>query len=100
MSENKKYTWAELKEFCNKLTDEQLSKPVRVVREDETIGILEAAEIGADHYKFDDEEFSVSKEDFDPNYTLDGKYKTLEEAVANEGHILVPDNYPFLFEDF
>lgn len=31
------YTWAKLKEFCNSLTEDQLSQTVKVIREDETI---------------------------------------------------------------
>lgn len=94
------YTWEKLKEFCNKLTDEQLSQSVKVIREDDSIDILDASEIGANHYKFEDEYYSVTQDDFDSNYHLDGKYKTLDEALENEPFIMIPATDVFLFEDF
>lgn len=98
--EKKPYTWAQLKEFCNSRTEEQLSKPVRVIREDEVMRILEAAEIGEDHYKFDDDEYSVTKDDFDPDQNCDGKYESFEHALENEDYIFTPASAIFLFEDF
>lgn len=95
------YTWAQLKEFCNSLTDEQLSQTVRVVQEEGSIEILNASEIGADHYLFDsDDEFSVSKDDFDPSYHLEGKYKSFEEAIENEKYTITPKTNVYLFERF
>lgn len=94
------YTWAKLKEFCNSLTDGQLSQKVKVIREDDSIDILEASELGEDHYKFDDEEYSVSHSDFDNEYHLDGKYKTLDEALQKEDYRMTPSSAVFLFEDF
>lgn len=94
------YTWANLKEFCNKLTDEQLAQKVRVIREDDSIDILSASELGENHYKFDDEEYSVSQDDFDKDYHLDGKYQTLDEAIANEEYTMTPGTAVFLYEDF
>lgn len=94
------YTWAKLKEFCNKLTYEQLSQSVKVIREDDSIRILEASEIGTNHYKFEDEDCSVNQDDFDSNYHLDGKYKTLDEALENEPFIMTLATDVFLFEDF
>lgn len=98
--EKEPYTWAKLKDFCNSLTDFQLQHKVCVIREDDSLSILEAAEIGTDMYKFDDEEYSVSKEDFDPEYHCEGKYKSFDEAIDNEDYVLVPANRVFLFEDF
>lgn len=98
--EKEPYTWAKLKAFCNSLTEEQLKHKVCVIREDDSLSILEAAEIGEDLYKFEDEEYAVSKSDFAANYHLDGKYKNLEDAIANEEHTIVPKDRVFLFEDF
>lgn len=98
--QKKPYTWAKLKEFCNGLTDEQLQQKVKVIREDDSIDILEASELGEDHYKFDDEDYSISKGDFDKDYHLDGRYETLEEAVQKEEYILIPKTNVYLFEDF
>lgn len=98
--ETEPYTWAKLKEFCNQLNDEQLSQTVRVIQEDSSIEILDASELGDDHYKFDDEEYSVTKDDFDPSYHLDEKYKTFEEAIANEEYIFTPKTNVYLYEKF
>lgn len=100
MNEEKPYTWAELKEFCNSLADEQLSQSVKVIQEDATMKIASASEIGDDHYKFDDEDYSFTKDDFDPEYHLDGRYKTLKEALESEYYILTPKTNVYLFEDF
>src|ERR1051325_1179188 len=94
------YTWAKLKDFCNSLTDDQLSQTVKVIREDDTIKILDASEIGEDHYKFDDEDYSVTKSDFDPEYHCDGTYKSFEEAIEGEDYVFTPASSVFLFEDF
>lgn len=95
------FTWAKLKEVCNKLSDEQLTQTVMVIQEDSSIEILSAEELGSDHYLFDnDNEYSVSKEDFDPEYHLDGKYKTLEEAIEKEPHTMTPGTNVYLFERF
>jgi hypothetical protein len=98
--ENEPYTWAQLKEFCNKLTDAQLNMTVKCIREDDTIEILDASEIGEDKYRFDDEEFSIGASDFDPTYEFDGKYATFEEALANEEWVKTEANTVFLFEKF
>lgn len=94
------YTWVKLKEFCNSLTDDQLKHKVCVIREDDSLSILEASELGEDLYKFEDEEYAVSKNDFDAEYHLDGKYKTIEDAIANEEYTIVPKDRVFLYEDF
>lgn len=94
------YTWAKLKEFCNSLTEEQLALRVSVIREDNQLDILEASEIGSDHYKFDDEEFSLTREDFDPERDLDGRYASFDEALEQEEYIMTPASHVFLFEDF
>lgn len=100
-TETTPFTWAKLKEFCNgPLTEEQLSQTVKVVQEDTVIEILDASKIGDDHYMFDDEEFSVSKADFDPDYHLDGKYKTFEEALENEDYVITRKINIYLFEKF
>lgn len=98
--EKKSYTWAQLKEFCNNCSEEQLSKSVKVVREDDVLPILEAAEIGEDHYKFDDDEYSVTKADFDPDQNCDGKYQSFDEAIEKEDYVFTPKTAIFLFEDF
>lgn len=100
--EDEPYTWAKLKEFCNGLSDEQLSQTVRVIQEEGSIPIWEASELGADHYLFEnDDEYSVSKEDFgDPKYHLEGKYSTFEEAIENEPHTVAPKTRVYLYEKF
>lgn len=77
------YTWAKLKEFCNGLSDEQLSQTVRVIREDDSLEIWEASELGDEHYKFDDEDYSFTKDDFDP-----------------ENPIITPKTNVYLYEKF
>lgn len=94
------YTWAKLKEFCDGLNDEQLSQKVKVIREDDSIDILDASVIGEDHYKFDDDEYSVTEDDFDPQVNCDGKYKSFDEALDKEDYIMTPSTAVFLFEDF
>jgi hypothetical protein len=94
------YTWAKLKEFCNSLNDEQLSQQVKVIQEDASLNILDASEIGDDHYKFDDEDYSVTENDYDADYHLDGKYESLADAIKHEDYILTPKTAVFLFEDF
>lgn len=97
----KPYTWAQLKEFCNTLNENQLSQTVRVIQEEGSIEILVASEIGDDHYLFEnDDEFSVSKDDFDPKYHLDGKYASFEEAIENEPHSITPKTNVYLYEKF
>jgi len=99
--EKERYTWAKLKEFCLTLTDNQLKQAVKVIREDDIIKILDASELEEDKYLFDnDDEYSVGKSDFDPEYHLDGKYKTFEEAIASEPHSITPKTNIYLFEDF
>lgn len=99
--DDKPYTWAQLKAFSNTLTDSQLQQTVRVVQEEGSIEIMDASEIGADHYLFEnDDEFSVSKDDFDPEYHLDGKYKSFEDAIANEKHSITPKTNVYLYEKF
>lgn len=94
------YTWAKLKEFCNSLTEDQLSQTVKLIREDDTLTILDASELGDAHYKFDDEEYSFSQDDFDPNYHLDGKYKTFQEAIEKEDYVITPATNVYLYEDY
>lgn len=98
LEEKEPFTWAKLKEFCNGLTEDQLSKTVYVSQEDSSIEILYASELGSDHYNFDEEEYSMSKDDFDPKYHLDGKYESFEEAIENEPYTLVPGNNVYLFD--
>lgn len=99
--EQEPYTWAKLKEFCNGLSDEQLSQTVRVIQEDGSLEILEAAELDEDKYLFDnDDEYSVGKSDFDPKYHLEGKYSSFEEAIENEPHSIAPKTNVYLHEKF
>lgn len=98
--EKKPYTWAQLKDFCNGLSEEQLTQSVEVVQEDSNLRILEAAEIGQDYYKFDDEDYSISAYDFNYEYHLDGKYTSFQEALDNLPFILTPKTAVFLFDDF
>lgn len=104
MSENEEikepYTWAKLKEFCNSLADYQLQQEVKVIQEDSVMTILDASEIGSDHYKFEDEDYSITKDDFDKDYHLEGKYQTLDEALANEPYVLTLSTNIYLYEDF
>jgi len=47
--------WIELKEFCNSLNEDQLSKKVILWREDEAITDIETLKLEVDHY-IDEEE--------------------------------------------
>jgi hypothetical protein len=90
------FTWAKMKEFCDKLTEEQLSQQVKCIREDDTITILDAGELGDDHYYFLEEEESISKDSWDKSYFFDGKYETLADAVANEENVMTRNKYLFI----
>jgi len=99
--EKEPYTWAQLKEFCNGLTDDQLKQAVRVIREDDSISILSAEELGEDKYLFENEDdYSIGESDFEKSYHFDGKYDSLEEAIKNEPHIKTPATNVYLYEDF
>lgn len=87
-------------QFCNTLSDEQLSQTVHVIQEESSIEIDSASEIGDDHYKFDDEEYSVTKADFDPEYHCEGKYASFEEALEKEDYRLTPKTNVYLYEKF
>lgn len=47
--EEKKYTWADLKEFCNTLNEKQLAYPVRWVGEERGGPVINAEPMGEDH---------------------------------------------------
>lgn len=96
------YTWAHLKKFCNSLSDDQLPQNVVLIQPDEesSINVLHASDLGEDHYKFDDEEYSIMKGDFDPEYHFDGKYKTFEDALANEPYSLIVATRVYLYSEY
>lgn len=95
------YTWAKLKAFSLTLNDEQLKQTVKVIREDDIMEILDASELEEDRYLFEnDDEYSVGKSDFDPEYHLEGKYTSFEDAVANEPHFITPKTAVYLHEKF
>lgn len=99
--QEKPYTWDNLKYFCNSLTDEQLSQTVKVIQEDSIMEIMDASELEEDRYLFEnDDEYSVGKSDFDPEYHLQGKYTSFEDAVANEPHFITPKTNVYLHEKF
>jgi hypothetical protein len=98
MEENEKtpFTWAKLKEFCNTLSDEQLLQEVKVLREEDYINIGYASELGNDHYYFIDDEYSTTKEDYDPE-VFNGL--SFEEALALGNYTVASANNVYLFED-
>lgn len=94
------FTWAKLKEFCNKLTDEQLSQEVIVPQEEGYIQIAYASDLGSDQYNFIEEEYTCTKEDFDPDmFDFDGTL-TFEEALEKFDYSITPGTNVYLFEDF
>lgn len=91
------FTWDVLKAFCNTLTDEQLSKNVYLVQEDDSIKVEYASDLGDDHYNFTEFEESISRSDFDKDYHFDGIYATFDEALENEKWVLVDGKNVYLF---
>ncbi len=91
--------WKELKEFCSKLSEEQLSKKVILWREDEAITNIDAIQLDEDHYiesEYPEEGcFSMS----DAEYKLKGN--ELEYPNGMAGFQKVYDKgHPILSEDF
>ena len=93
-TEEKPFTWAELKEFCNALSEEQLKQTVRAVDDETSTEIHAASELGEDQYFFTEDEYLTTKEDYDPDY-FNGK--TFEEALATEDYCITPASSVFLF---
>ena len=93
MEDNKVLTYAELKEFCNNLSEEQLTQTVKIFLSDneQPSGVNFIEELGAEHYYFPDLEYSCTKADFDSD-----EYSTIEDAMAAEEHYITPANRVYL----
>lgn len=84
------YNWANLKAFCDTLTEDQLSQPVRIfIGDNESPTDVDCAEeLGEDHYYFPEHEYSCTKNDFDKNCVNDDKgyplFETFEQAIGSE----------------
>lgn len=95
----KPFTWADLKEFANGLTDEQLKQEVIVPQDESSITIAFASDLGEDEYHFIDQEYTCTKANFDPDMFDECDYKTFEEAWENEDAVLIPGINVYLFEE-
>lgn len=99
-NEEKDFTWADLKEFANKLTTEQLTQSVTLIKIDDGYETVKSvSEMGEETYSFHDQEFSCTKSDFDPDYFDDPRYETLEEALEKEAHSVIPANIVYLYNE-
>lgn len=81
-------TWKELKEFCNGLTDEQLSKEVVVWREGDAIGNLLPSLLEDDYY-IDSEE---PEEGCFPRYEYNGGYPENLKLCYKKGTPILWEN--------
>lgn len=98
--EEKPFTWADIKEFANKLTPEQLTQDVTLILiDDGSVQVKSVSEMGEDTYTFHDLEFSCTKSDFDPDYFDDPRYETLEEALEKEDYSITPANRVYLYNE-
>lgn len=91
------FTWQKLKDFCNGLTDEQLSQEVIVPQEESFIRIKYASDLGEDQYNFIEEEYSCTKEDFDPD--MFDVPTTFEEALIRFDYSITPGTNVYLFDE-
>lgn len=94
------FTWQKLKDFCNRLSDEQLLQEVIVPQDESSIRILYASDLGEDQYYFIEEEYTCTKEDFDPDMfdELDWPI-TFEEALIRFDYSLIPGTNVYLFDE-
>jgi hypothetical protein len=91
--EKKPYTFADLKRDVNQLTEGQLSKPVYVSREEESLEISELAITEYDCW--------VHKDDYEDSGTLE-ELKDIHGEDFDEANyfLATPKGSPFLAEDF
>lgn len=94
------FTWADLKKFANNLSDEQLPQAVELIEVDNesSVKVAYASEIGEDQYNFYEAEEVMARSDFDSRYHFEEKYKTFDEALANEPHSITPGTNVYLFD--
>lgn len=71
--------WKEMKDFCSKLTEEQLDQKVILWREDEAITKIECSQLEHDHY--------IETESGSP----DGCFEESEALYMIKNH---PEDYP------
>lgn len=81
----------ELKEFCNQLNEEQLSKPVRTVKFNEIERVF-AAELS--------EEILINKEDSEDRGTLEEMKEMWGEDFNMESYRIQAAGIPFLHLEF
>ncbi|MCW3111295.1 MAG: hypothetical protein JWQ09_5801 [Segetibacter sp.] len=91
------FTWAALKEFCNGLTDEQLKQTVILPQDESSIEIKYASSLGEDQYNFIEEEYSCTKESFDPD--MFDVPTTFEEALVRFDYSITPGTNVYLFDE-
>lgn len=100
MSEtNKVLTFGEIKDFVNKMDEEQLKQEAFIwVSDNEMATEIHAIEeLGEDKYYFVDHEYACGKSDFDKDMMMSDEfdeplYETIEDAIKNEEHIITPAN--------
>jgi hypothetical protein len=91
-----KFTWADLKAFCEKLTPEQLLQEVIVPQDESSITIKYASELGDDQYYFIDEEYTCTEEDYDADI-FDGV--DFLDAIDTFEHTVIPGRNVYLFDE-
>lgn len=91
------FTWQKLKDFCNGLSNEQLLQEVIVPQDEGSIRILYASDLGDDQYYFIEEEYTCTKEDFDPD--MFDTPITFEEALRDFDYSLIPGTNVYLFDE-
>lgn len=100
LEKTEKFTWADLKAFCDTLNSEQLTQEVIVPQDESNITIKYASELGEDQWYFIDQEYTTTKADFDPDMFDECDYKTLDEALENEDASFIPGSNIYLFDEY
>jgi len=96
-NEREPFTWFKLKEFCNKLTEEQLLQEVIIPQDESFIRILYASELGEDQYNFIEEEYTCTKESFDPD--MFDVPTTFEKALIRFDYSITLGTNVYLFDE-
>lgn len=90
--EKKEFTFRELKEAVNKLTDEQLEQSVVVYREESGVRVAGLDEEQTDRY--------VYINDPEDTGTLEELKERHGDEFVLEDYYLIPKGRPFLWEEF
>lgn len=91
------FTWFKLKEFCNSLSEDQLLQEVIVPQEDGYVKISYASELGEDQYNFTEEEYTCTKDSFDPQ--MFDVPTMFEEALIRFDYSITPGTNVYLFDE-